>query len=77
MVKTVPGFLQVPDLWRWVISNAVALFSGLQSAHNEHSMHHPMIHPAADSIRLLTGIGLDFLAGMLSGLTVDRAMLQL
>eukprot|EP00971_Amphidinium_carterae_P280030 5558864-Amphidinium_carterae.1 len=29
MVKAVPGFLQVSDLWRWVIGNAVALFSGL------------------------------------------------
>eukprot|EP00971_Amphidinium_carterae_P251744 4998157-Amphidinium_carterae.1 len=29
MVKAVPGFLQVSDLWRWVLSNVVALFSGL------------------------------------------------
>eukprot|EP00971_Amphidinium_carterae_P080260 1588064-Amphidinium_carterae.1 len=25
----VPGFLQVSDFWRWVLSNAVAIFSGL------------------------------------------------
>eukprot|EP00971_Amphidinium_carterae_P275733 5471233-Amphidinium_carterae.1 len=52
-----------------------------------------MMHPAADSIRcvlflldgclfwpvlgLLTGFGLDLLAGLLSGPTVDRARLQL
>eukprot|EP00971_Amphidinium_carterae_P002801 55184-Amphidinium_carterae.1 len=28
MVKAVPGFLDVPGVWRWLISNAVALFSG-------------------------------------------------
>eukprot|EP00971_Amphidinium_carterae_P141134 2796681-Amphidinium_carterae.1 len=54
MVKAVPGFLQVSDLWRWVISNIIALCSGL-----------------------VTGFGLDFLAGVLSGPNVDRATLQL
>eukprot|EP00971_Amphidinium_carterae_P290183 5761740-Amphidinium_carterae.1 len=29
MVKAVPGFLEVSDLWRWVLSSVVALFSGL------------------------------------------------
>eukprot|EP00971_Amphidinium_carterae_P092498 1831602-Amphidinium_carterae.1 len=28
MVKAVPGFLQVSDLLRWLMSNTVALFSG-------------------------------------------------
>eukprot|EP00971_Amphidinium_carterae_P125620 2488587-Amphidinium_carterae.1 len=53
-------------------------------------MNHPMIQPAADSIMsrpgiessravagLLTGFGLDLLAELLSGPTVDRATLQL
>eukprot|EP00971_Amphidinium_carterae_P250106 4965006-Amphidinium_carterae.1 len=40
MVKAVPGFLQVPDLWQWVISHAVALFSGLTVCAQEHSIHH-------------------------------------
>eukprot|EP00971_Amphidinium_carterae_P190700 3784287-Amphidinium_carterae.1 len=30
VAKAVPGFLQVSDLWRWLIDNAVALFSGLR-----------------------------------------------
>eukprot|EP00971_Amphidinium_carterae_P303225 6025146-Amphidinium_carterae.1 len=29
VVKAVPGFLEVSGLWRWLIGNAVALFSGL------------------------------------------------
>eukprot|EP00971_Amphidinium_carterae_P242326 4811450-Amphidinium_carterae.1 len=29
VAKAVPGFLHVSDLWRWLINNAVALFSGL------------------------------------------------
>eukprot|EP00971_Amphidinium_carterae_P114719 2272708-Amphidinium_carterae.1 len=45
MVKAVPGFLQVSDLWQWVISNAVALFSGPtvcgQRAFNVPSNHTP------------------------------------
>eukprot|EP00971_Amphidinium_carterae_P323448 6427965-Amphidinium_carterae.1 len=32
VVKAVPGFLEVSDVWRWVINNTVALFSGLTSS---------------------------------------------
>eukprot|EP00971_Amphidinium_carterae_P255758 5077727-Amphidinium_carterae.1 len=83
MVKAVPGFLQVSDLWRWVIGNAVALFAGLivcvqcvfhaPSNDTPSSRFNKMSTPG----RLLTGLGLDFLAGILSGPTVDRATLQL
>eukprot|EP00971_Amphidinium_carterae_P252706 5017195-Amphidinium_carterae.1 len=89
MVKAVPGFLQVSDLWRWVIGNAVALFSGLavcaHKAFNEPS-NHSNDAPSSRFTKmspqncivagLLTGFGLDFLAEQLSGPTVDRATLQ-
>eukprot|EP00971_Amphidinium_carterae_P341159 6479838-Amphidinium_carterae.2 len=29
VAKAVPGFLHVSDFWRWLINNAIALFSGL------------------------------------------------
>eukprot|EP00971_Amphidinium_carterae_P273566 5429254-Amphidinium_carterae.1 len=93
MVKAVPGFLQVSDVWRWVISNAVALFSGptvcAQQAFTAPANDTPSsrwfflvsldgcLHWPLFQMRLLTGFGLDFLAGMLSGPRVDRATLQL
>eukprot|EP00971_Amphidinium_carterae_P231855 4601338-Amphidinium_carterae.1 len=52
MAKAVPTFLQVSVLWRWLMSNAVALFSGptIQQAHNEHAKRHLLTYPAAYSI---------------------------
>eukprot|EP00971_Amphidinium_carterae_P260174 5161984-Amphidinium_carterae.1 len=68
VAKAVPGFLQVSDLWRWLINNAVALWSRSAFA----AATQPTL-----SNRLITGFGFDFLSQILSGSNTDRPTLQL
>eukprot|EP00971_Amphidinium_carterae_P318878 6338576-Amphidinium_carterae.1 len=78
-------------LWRWLLSTAVALFSGLSlSRLGVCNGHFTNFHTASSALRnahfvvlgciatgLITGVGLELLAERLSGPNVDSAALQL
>eukprot|EP00971_Amphidinium_carterae_P171488 3399360-Amphidinium_carterae.1 len=40
VMKAVPGFLKVSKLWQWLISSAVALFSGPSNKRQRASLQH-------------------------------------
>eukprot|EP00971_Amphidinium_carterae_P045031 885750-Amphidinium_carterae.1 len=67
MVKSVPGFLQVSDLWRFLMSNAVPLFSGLLTSFGLDLLARWLSGPEVDRATLQL-IGVLFASVLLPGL---------